>query len=106
MSMHVIITTKYNTAVKNGAEELDCRVVVDLEGQKLDASLPECVEADVHAGANRISLKYDKPSSKFQFACICQALKHVALNRSGGAVYPLTILVLKVLRRCVRRGKP
>eukprot|EP00965_Chrysotila_dentata_P166844 5509616-Pleurochrysis_carterae.AAC.1 len=27
-------------------------------------------------------------------------------NRRGGAVYPRTIVGLKVLRRCVRRGKP
>eukprot|EP00965_Chrysotila_dentata_P135839 4490589-Pleurochrysis_carterae.AAC.1 len=40
--------------VKNGAQELDCGVVVDLEGRKLDAPLPECVEADVHAGGDRI----------------------------------------------------
>eukprot|EP00965_Chrysotila_dentata_P164720 5438823-Pleurochrysis_carterae.AAC.1 len=26
--------------------------------------------------------------------------------RKGGAVYPLTILGLQVLRQCVRRGKP
>eukprot|EP00965_Chrysotila_dentata_P259654 6213629-Pleurochrysis_carterae.AAC.3 len=27
-------------------------------------------------------------------------------NRRGGTVYPLTIMRLKVLRRCIRRGKP
>eukprot|EP00965_Chrysotila_dentata_P111456 3685126-Pleurochrysis_carterae.AAC.1 len=27
-------------------------------------------------------------------------------NRRGGAVYPLTIIRLTVLRRCVGRGKP
>eukprot|EP00965_Chrysotila_dentata_P016006 530091-Pleurochrysis_carterae.AAC.1 len=27
-------------------------------------------------------------------------------NRRGGSVYPLTIVGLKVLRQCVRRGKP
>eukprot|EP00965_Chrysotila_dentata_P073513 2428147-Pleurochrysis_carterae.AAC.1 len=27
-------------------------------------------------------------------------------NRRGGAVYPLTVIRLKALRRCVGRGKP
>eukprot|EP00965_Chrysotila_dentata_P243181 6205276-Pleurochrysis_carterae.AAC.1 len=43
----------YST-VKNGAQKLDCGVFVDLEGRKFDAPLPECVEGDVHAAANRI----------------------------------------------------
>eukprot|EP00965_Chrysotila_dentata_P202350 6181081-Pleurochrysis_carterae.AAC.1 len=47
---------KRASTVKNGAQELDCGVVnvIDLEGRKLDALLPECVEADVHAGGDRI----------------------------------------------------
>eukprot|EP00965_Chrysotila_dentata_P018774 624743-Pleurochrysis_carterae.AAC.1 len=42
------------STVKNGAQELNCEVVVDLEGWKLEAHLPACVEADVHAGGDRI----------------------------------------------------
>eukprot|EP00965_Chrysotila_dentata_P080329 2650062-Pleurochrysis_carterae.AAC.1 len=33
-------------------------------------------------------------------------LRRAYLIVGGGAVYPLTIIRLKVFRRCVRRGKP
>eukprot|EP00965_Chrysotila_dentata_P187855 6172393-Pleurochrysis_carterae.AAC.1 len=40
---------------------------------------------------------YDGTSAKNQVT---------GFNRGGRAVYPLTIIGLKVLRQCVRRGKP
>eukprot|EP00965_Chrysotila_dentata_P051348 1702980-Pleurochrysis_carterae.AAC.1 len=40
--------------VENGAQKLDCELIVDLEGRQLDAPLPGCVEGDVHADRDRI----------------------------------------------------
>eukprot|EP00965_Chrysotila_dentata_P196854 6177842-Pleurochrysis_carterae.AAC.1 len=48
-----VLRTNYSS-VTNGAQELDCGVVLDLEGRQLDSPLPGCVEGDVHANRDRI----------------------------------------------------
>eukprot|EP00965_Chrysotila_dentata_P022129 732525-Pleurochrysis_carterae.AAC.1 len=52
------------------------------------------VGSDRNYSLHRVLHKESKPSST------------PPANRGGGAVYPLTSIRLKVLRRCVRRGKP